>query len=271
MNKEKKKKLLLFLIPFVSTFVIVFALSFALYFFNDEEDVSSSSISESSSQINEVNKWINPIRFEIPNQDGEISYIDVSEDVPFYESAFSSKNTKYVYNKNNPYEYVISVPSSLGENTNNYIYEITEHNSFNLLSKDYYCQSICSTFINYYDNYRIMITPTYYNYVDYLYIRYIPNGINFPIEDVLAYLLPDINSLIIGVDIDELINVDTSNENEIIIQGTINQNSLIHYKNVLKCFDYISDDNNLFINSKNNEVMIDLSVDNQISIIGEQR
>ncbi|MDD7315812.1 MAG: hypothetical protein PUG55_00005, partial [Bacillales bacterium] len=129
----------------------------------------------------------------------------------------------------------------------------------------------CSTFINYYDNYRIMITPTYYNYVDYLYIRYIPNGINFPIEDVLAYLSPDINSLIIGVDIDELINVDTSNENEIIIQGTINQNSLIHYKNVLKCFDYISDDNNLFINSKNNEVMIDLSVDNQISIIGEQR
>ena len=97
-------------------------------------------------------------------------------------------------------------------------------------------------FINYYDNYRIMITPTYYNYVDYLYIRYIPNGINFPIEDVLAYLSPDINSLIIGVDIDELINVDTSNENEIIIQGTINQNSLIHYKNVLKCFDYISDD-----------------------------
>ncbi len=145
------------------------------------------------------------------------------------------------------------------------------YNSFNLLSKDYYCQSICSTFINYYDNYRIMITPTYYNYVDYLYIRYIPNGINFPIEDVLAYLSPDINSLIIGVDIDELINVDTSNENEIIIQGTINQNSLIHYKNVLKCFDYISDDNNLFINSKNNEVMIDLSVDNQISIIGEQR
>ena len=116
-----------------------------------------------------------------------------------------------------------------------------------------------------------MITPTYYNYVDYLYIRYIPNGLNFPIEDVLAYLSPDINSLIIGVDIDELINVDTSNENEIIIQGTINQNSLIHYKNVLKCFDYISDDNNLFINSKNNEVMIDLSVDNQISFIGEQR
>ena len=53
-----------------------------------------------------------------------------------------------------------------------------------------------------------MITPTYYNYVDYLYIRYIPNGINFPIEDVLAYLSPDINSLIIGVDIGDLINVE---------------------------------------------------------------
>ena len=103
------------------------------------------------------------------------------------------------------------------------------------------------------------------NYVDYLYVRYIPDGTNWPNETLYNNFTNEAYSMIPGMNLEEVPSVSDAIDSNITFQYKTSESETLLYKQTLQYFGY-EEMNGIYTNKLNNEVMIEMSSENVISI-----
>ena len=238
-----------------------------LYYRNNNDGTSSSLSTDSSeSTIPVQTTWKNKILFDIPtNVTGDTKIVDVTDVVPFYDGAFSESNVKCFKDKTNPYLSKITVASPEGANTNLYKSNLEDSAPYAYTCDDYFNDVMGKGYIFENDGYRLLVTPFYANYVDNLFIRYIPNGDNWPTESICTGFATNSSVMIPGMNLLETPTVGEIADSSLTFQYNALESVILFYKQTVKYFGY-EEIGGLYTNTLNNSVMLDLSVDNQITI-----
>lgn len=264
-NKRKSNIITIIGVALLAMGICIFGATFLSNVFGSDNSTNSTPSTQESS-LPEKTTWKTKILFSIPaNISGGTKEVDVTELVPFYNDAFGGDNVKCFKDRNNPYLFKITVASPDGENVDKYEEHLLNDSTYTYACDDYFNDIITKGYAFSGDGFRLLVTPMHANFVDNIFVRYIPDGENWPNEILYNGFANEAYSMIPGMSLEEIPTLNPIVDSKISFQYKTTDSELLLYKQTLGYFGY-EDNNGVFTNTLNNSVMVDMSEENIISI-----